>query len=557
MTSDMIFRVSAGLIAGAMLVGCGSSSSNGTTPTETPDTGGNGPTPTQTPPAMSPTPTAAPTMPPGGGTPVPSATPTMAPSAAPSPSATPTMAPSATPSPSVAPTATPTPTPTPGEAGRLDQPVPGGSTVTVTAELNCLECDVPESERNLIIDGDQNSFATATVSLGLLTGLVSDAELAVTVNLPTPITPTLAKNSAPERPGFLVSFPDVTLLSLALLPELEVRTLLDGDEVDSRVYGFGFFNSIALGTILQDINNAAVYLPVDATGPYNAVQLRLRSTIANALLSVNIHEAGLAGVGGSISGDFPEPGEEPFEPEPQPTVTPEPSATPTPSGSPAPTQMPTPTPTPTPGESGRLDAPAPAVGTTVEVTTGLACGIPLACTVDDLENILDPNPENFATANLNLSLLSALEDVAIGDEALGINVVLSRTVAPTEEAAMDVFGNPILANSPGFVISFPDPILTASVLPQIRVSLLNGGEVVGEPNVFSYGIQDGVAFGSFLNGPLLPDINNARVFIGTQATEPYDTIRIGFTGSILDLLLAIQVHQVGISGVSGSISGDF
>lgn len=109
---------------------------------------------------------------------------------------------------------------------------------------------------------------------------------------------------APEAPGFTVSFPDVAAVSAGVLPDLTVETLLNGEVVDTTFYGFGFFDSLAVASFLQDINNAEVYLPVAATAPYDAIRLSLTGIVANLSLNLNAHAACTFGVGGSISGDF-------------------------------------------------------------------------------------------------------------------------------------------------------------------------------------------------------------------------------------------------------------
>lgn len=289
------------------LAACSSSNSKednvpvGTTPTGTP-------TPVAT---VSPTPTSAavtptPTMAPGGNpTPAPSAGPsaTPIPTGSPNPSVTP--APSASPDPS----ATPAPTPTPGLAGRVDSGVPAGSTVVVEPGSTCLVCTV--SNETAVLDPDWENFATASLQVGALAAIGGLGELVVTVNLPQSIDPTVAVPAAnggttlPDNAGFVVSFPDSTLASLSVLPTIEIAVLLDGEVVgDVTSYGYGFFESLALGTVLQDINNARVYLGNEASGPYNAIRLTFTASIADLLLNINLHQVAIAGVAGSIAGDF-------------------------------------------------------------------------------------------------------------------------------------------------------------------------------------------------------------------------------------------------------------
>ena len=234
------------------------------------------------------------------------ATPTPAPSASPSP------APTATPTPTPAPTPAPAPTPPPGEAGQLNAPVPVGATIESNAGFGCPACSVSNLEA--ILDPDPDNFATASVNVALL-GTGGQSDLDVIVTLPSPLDPAaelpLNPNDpsspvfARDEPGYVISFPDPTLLTLSLAPTIELTTLLDGVVVDGpEFYGFGFFDSLALGTPLQDINNARVFLGVPATAPYDAVRLAIYGAAADLLLNIDIHQVGVDGFTGSVSGDF-------------------------------------------------------------------------------------------------------------------------------------------------------------------------------------------------------------------------------------------------------------
>jgi len=191
---------------------------------------------------------------------------------------------------------------------------------------------------------------------------------------------------------------------------------------------------------------------------------------------------------------------------------------------------------------------------TASSSSGTGCVI---CGVTNLDAILDPNPDNFATANVDVALLNALgEQVDMGAELI-VSASLNSLVDPTVEAPIDPTDptSPLLARSqPGFVISFPDVnLLALSVMPTISISTLREGAVVGGPRDYGFGVFDFLAAAT-----VLQDINNAQVFVGVDAgDEPYDEIRFTVSGTIVDVFVPINIHQTALHGFPGSISGDF
>lgn len=175
--------------------------------------------------------------------------------------------------------------------------------------------------------------------------------------------------------------------------------------------------------------------------------------------------------------------------------------------------------------------------------------------MENKDLILEADPDNFASVSLNLALLGTVAELA-DSEAVTITVNLTNAVDPAVGIPIDA-SNPesdlSLPDSPGYVISFPDPnLLSASVLPVIRISVLNGDQIVGEVKEYQWGVLDLIGLGI----AALTDINNARVYLNTIAAGPYDKIRISFGRSLLDLLINIDVHNVGFNGVAGTISGN-
>lgn len=235
-------------------------------------------------------------------------------------------------------------------------------------------------------------------------------------------------------------------------------------------------------------------------------------------------------------------------PSPTPTAGPGtgptlvPTTSPAPTATPLPTASPTPEPTPTPGLAGRVDSGVPE-GASVLVNLGDSC---LSCDVVNKDNVLIADWEQFATAQLQVGLLAAG-----GFGEITVTVNLAQPIDPALEITSPA-GNAVLPDLAGFVVSFEDsPFITLSVLPTIEIAVLNGGTVVGDVRNYGFGLFDLIGIGT-----LFGETNNARVYLGTEATAPYDAIRLTLTASVADLLLGINLHQVAVAGVTGSISGD-
>lgn len=241
---------------------------------------------------------------------------------------------------------------------------------------------------------------------------------------------------------------------------------------------------------------------------------------------------------------------------PSTAVTPSPTpgliaSTPTP----APTVTPAPAPTAPPAEveKGQVNLLLSPSVATISSSAGTGC---VMCGVTNLEGALDPDPDNFATANLDVALLNALgSQVDMGAE-ITISVSLAGPVNPAVPLAVEP-GNPASAriepNQPGFVISFPDiSTLSLSLAPAVEVSALSGGEVVAGPESYGFGFFDALVLATPLQ-----DINNAQVFLGVPADASYDEIRMTLSGALVDVFLPVNVHQSVLQGFTGSISGDF
>ncbi len=224
----------------------------------------------------------------------------------PEPTATPLPTGLPDPSASPLPTATPAPTPLPdfGEKGACLVPADAQSTVSSAAGAGCISCTVTTPEA--VVSGSLEDSALMAATLSVLPA-GGQSDLSLLVELPETVQPDQFGDdfTKPDAPGFVVSFPDPALAAAAVLPEVLFVFLMDGSVVDSVSSGFGFGDSIALGTLLQNINNAQVFLTLDEpSAAYNALRISLTGTVLNTLIEVNVHEACISGVAGSISGDF-------------------------------------------------------------------------------------------------------------------------------------------------------------------------------------------------------------------------------------------------------------
>lgn len=209
--------------------------------------------------------------------------------------------------------------------------------------------------------------------------------------------------------------------------------------------------------------------------------------------------------------------------------------------------------TPTPGNAGRLDLYAPSEGVNVVVDTAVVtCLLNLGCSVDNKDAVIDPDAENFATANLAISVLGLALEALTQQEAMTITVEFPEPIQPAIPL-LNHEGFWVEPNSPGFVISFPDPnLVTLSALPEVRIYALDDEDNVLNMEAYPWGLLDLIGLG--VVG--LTDINNAQVYLSTSALVPYSKIRIAFAQALADVFLNINVHQTGLAGVAGSISGD-
>ncbi len=220
---------------------------------------------------------------------------------------------------------------------------------------------------------------------------------------------------------------------------------------------------------------------------------------------------------------------------------------------PTPTVAPAPTAPPAEVEKGQVNILLTANSATASSAAGTGC---VSCGVENLDAILDADPDNFATANLDVALLNALGSQVDMGAQLQVSAKLANAVDPGVPLPLDAndpFSAELPPSKPGFVISFPDvSSLTVSLFPTVDIEVLREGEVVGGPQSYGFGFFDAIVVATPLQ-----DINNARVYLGVDANEPYDEIRLTLSGSVADLFIPLNIHQTALHGFAGSIAGDF
>ena len=186
-----------------------------------------------------------------------------------------------------------------GAAGRCDSRLSASNaSASVVLGAGCVGCTVVDEANVLTPAIDDLAVVSTALSL-LPVGGQSNVGIDVTLNG--------AQAGTDTNPGFIVSFPDVSTLSLGVAPSIQVSTLTAGVVVDSETYNFGILgNTVGIGALgLVDINNAEVFIGVPATTAYDGLRFEIGGVVANALLTVNVYGACTDGVSGSLDGDSP------------------------------------------------------------------------------------------------------------------------------------------------------------------------------------------------------------------------------------------------------------
>lgn len=164
-------------------------------------------------------------------------------------------------------------------------PLLGADNASVGSEVSpgCLLCSV-DDEGN-VIDGDDDTFATFTIPVGLLN---ADASLTVAA----------ADNgayalpfAAGTQPGFIVGHPEGSLLTAEILSQISITTLLNSTAVESSGDTTPLRLDLLGLNLIGDSEEELALISFDTTQEYNAIRLTFDSGLATALSSLNVYSA--------------------------------------------------------------------------------------------------------------------------------------------------------------------------------------------------------------------------------------------------------------------------
>ncbi|MDT0496976.1 Ig-like domain-containing protein [Algiphilus sp. W345] len=426
-----------------------------------------------------------------------------------------------------------------------------GSDVTV----GCLLCSV-DDEENLIND-DQTDAASITIPVGLL-GAGGSITTAAGSSPPYAVP-----FAAGTQPGFIVGHPNGQLLTLELLSQIQVSTLLNSTEQEST----GDTTPLRLDLLGQNlIGDEASLLSFTATKPYNAIRLTFNSGLATALSSIDVYQAcgatelpppvfdleAVIGVEpdtksvleGSRSefvliGRFSDGSEGPIDDSLIDWSSADPAvATINAEGFATGVAVGTTTITGTL----KMDA-APEVSmrdasaTLTVITDAQACttqliaakgavvtndtgGVCLLCSVSNTDNIVDEPLDTYSTMSVPVALLQ-------GEASVTVSLQADNAYELPFEGGDDA----------GFLISRPAGVLlTAEIGSQVEVStLLNG--IVQESSGDTLPLRL-----DLLGAQLTDNVDSDAALATIPTTMPYDSLRLTFHAGLATVLSSVQIN---------------
>ncbi|MBX6421092.1 MAG: hypothetical protein IRZ06_08815 [Nevskia sp.] len=138
-------------------------------------------------------------------------------------------------------------------------------------------------------------------------------------------------------------------------------------------------------------------------------------------------------------------------------------------------------------------------------------GLCLLCSVSNPNNVIDSDPNNYASINLDLSLLTA-----------GVGLSVNGPSGVTYPAGQ----------IPGFTLFVPNPLLlSATVLPQIKITTFLGGTQ-----------QESSTFSQLLTLDLLGLLsNNNPFYLGIKTTKSFDAVDITVAPIVAGALATLNV----------------
>jgi uncharacterized protein YjdB len=154
-----------------------------------------------------------------------------------------------------------------------------GETASGSVNGLCLLCNTPNPEN--IIDGDETTFGTLNVGVGLLGG---NASFLVT-------SEGQGTDAAPiGRPGFIISRPAGGLVLVEALPQIEIATLLDGSVQETSNPATAPLRLDLLGIPILGAPESGL-VSFEATRPFDAVRITLNSGLVGALTQLQVSRA--------------------------------------------------------------------------------------------------------------------------------------------------------------------------------------------------------------------------------------------------------------------------
>jgi hypothetical protein len=162
-------------------------------------------------------------------------------------------------------------------AAHCTEAIAGAGTSTFSSVTStCIGCTV--SDEGNLIDGDATNYATFDLTLALLGG---SAEVSV-YDDPGHVSP--AGNIA----GFTLVIPAAALLNAQVLPSITIKTFIDGAPNQPFTTYSGVLDADVLGLLADE---EPFFLGVETTAPFNAVQIEIGATLADALGQVRVINA--------------------------------------------------------------------------------------------------------------------------------------------------------------------------------------------------------------------------------------------------------------------------
>lgn len=157
-----------------------------------------------------------------------------------------------------------------------------GASTTIGSVGLCLLCGVTDKDN--VIDSDLANYATINVPVGLL-----DAGQSLTVQAVSAPPLYTVPFAAGSKPGFVISRPTGSLLLVEVASQIEVSTLLGGNQQESSSSAVPLRLDL-LGIPLTGGQEQGL-VTITTSLPFDAVRIKLKSGLASALTNVRVSSA--------------------------------------------------------------------------------------------------------------------------------------------------------------------------------------------------------------------------------------------------------------------------